>query len=193
VNGYDYDVILSDLDRLLPLYEFVEDTSAFPTLTPAGNGFHFQAGYTEGPAQTTASVPAQELDVHLRHNPLRKALYLALSQRFGADAVSTREQPNGIGGRIDTVVRQNEGYWFYEIKTALSARACIREALAQLLEYAYWPGAQKAERLIIVGEPELKDEARLYLTRLRQQFSLPVHYQQLDLEHAVLIPAELEP
>jgi len=63
--------------------------------------------------------------------------------------------PNGIGGRIDTVVSQDGGYWFYEIKTAMSARACIRDALAQLLEYAYWPGAREASRLIIVGEPEL--------------------------------------
>jgi hypothetical protein len=40
---------------------------------------------------------------------------------------------------MDVVVRLGIRYWFYEIKTALSARACIREALAQLLEYSYWP------------------------------------------------------
>jgi hypothetical protein len=193
VEAIDYDIILNDPDRLLPLYEFVEGTSVFLTLTHVGNGFHFEAGYTEGLAQTTANVPAQELDVDLRHNALRKTLYLALSQRFGTDAVSSRELPNGIGGRIDTAVKQNGGYWFYEIKTALSARACIREALAQLMEYAYWPGAQEAKRLIIVGEPVLCDKAKKYLARLRQQFSLPVHYQQLNLEKGVLVPAELEP
>ncbi len=193
MEAIDYEVVLGDFDRLLPLYEFAEGTSAFPTLTPAGNGFHFQAGYTEGLARTIANIPARELDVDLRHNRLRKALYLTLSQCYGADAVSSRELPNGIGGRIDTVVSQSGGYWFYEIKTALSARACIRDALAQLLEYAYWPGAREASRLIIVGEPELDDEGRVYLARLRQQFSLPVHYQQLNLEQAVLVPAELEP
>jgi hypothetical protein len=146
MEAIDYEVVLGDFDRLLALYEFVEGTSAFPTLTPAGNGFHFQAGYTEGLARTTANIPARELDVDLRHNRLRKALYLTLSQCYGADAVSSRELPNGIGGRIDTVVSQSGGYWFYEIKTALSARACIRDALAQLLEYAYWPGAREASR-----------------------------------------------
>src|SRR6266496_2387240 len=42
MEAIDYEVVLDDFDRLLPLYEFVEGTSAFPTLTPAGNGFHFQ-------------------------------------------------------------------------------------------------------------------------------------------------------
>ncbi len=159
------------------------------------SGFHFQSGYTEGRARTTANVPGRELDVNLRHNLLREALHRALSQCFGADAVGTRELPNGIGGRIDAVVEQGGGdYWFYEIKTALSsARACIREALGQLLEYAYWPGAQEAKRLIIVGEPPLDDEARKYLKRLRQQFTLPIYYQQLILEQAALVPAVLDP
>jgi hypothetical protein len=50
------------------------------------------------------------------------------------------------GGRIDLVVRTGEGYEFYEIKTYGSARACIREAIGQLLEYAMWPGAEPARQ-----------------------------------------------
>jgi hypothetical protein len=191
VEAIDYETILGDFDRLLPLYEFVEDTSNFPTLTPAGTGFHFQPGCKASQARTTANVAGQQLDVDLRHNLLRKALHRALSRSFGAEAVGT-ERPNGIGGFIDVVVRQDWGYCFYEIKTALSARACIRQALAQLLEYSFWPKAQEARRLIIVGEPRLDDQASEYLLRLRQRFSLPVYYQQLNLKQAVLVPAELD-
>lgn len=78
-------------------------------------------------------------------------------------------------------------YWFYEIKTALSARACIREALAQLLEYSYWPRAQEAERLIIVGEPALDAEASAFLDRLRERFAVPIYYQQFLMDRGSLV------
>lgn len=82
---------------------------------------------------------------------------------------------------MDVVVRRGGNFWFYEIKTAMSARACIREALAQLLEYSFWPGAQQAEKLIIVGEPSLDEQSEQYLAMLRKQFSLPLEYHQFDL------------
>ena len=72
------------------------------------------------------------------------------------------------------VVRQNGRYWFYEIKTTVTTRACISESLAQLLEYSYWPGAQVAEQLIIIGEPALDSVSAQYLSTLRRTFSLPV-------------------
>lgn len=190
-EAIDYEVILGDFDRLLPLYEFVEGTSSFPSLTPSGSGFQFRAGCRAKQAQTTASVAEQQLDVDLRHNQLQEVLYDQLSQRFGVDAAGT-ENMNGIGGRIDAVVKQDGSYWFYEIKTAGSAQACIRQALPQLLEYSYWPGAQEAKRLVIVGEPEQDDQAREYMTLLRRRFSLPVYYQQINLEQRSLVPAEPE-
>lgn len=66
-------------------------------------------------------------------------------------------------------------------KTAMSARGCIGAALAQLLEYSYWPRAKVAERLIIVGEPILDPDSERYLTTLREQFSIPIEYKQFDL------------
>jgi hypothetical protein len=68
-----------------------------------------------------------------------------------------------------------------EIKTAMSARGCIREGLAQLLEYSFWPRAQVADKLVIVGEPALDEDSHKYLTTLRQRFSLPLEYQQFDV------------
>jgi hypothetical protein len=55
------------------------------------------------------------------------------------------------------------------------------EGLAQILEYSYWPGAQEAERLVIVGEPSLDGDAERYLATLKERFSLPIEYQQIDL------------
>ena len=46
------------------------------------------------------------------------------------------------------------------MKTTLSARGCIREAIAQLLEYSFWLGVTGAEKLIVVGGPRLDHDAR---------------------------------
>ncbi|MGC1784471.1 MAG: hypothetical protein WA708_18245 [Acidobacteriaceae bacterium] len=78
-------------------------------------------------------------------------------------------------------VLQNGEYAYFEIKTGLSAQSCIREALGQLLEYSYWPGAEKATRLVIVGEPPFDKKAKAYLETLRKQFSLPLEYRQFDM------------
>ena len=109
---------------------------------------------------------------------MQRALFDRLAREFGAEHVGT-ETPNGSGARIDVVLRRGAAYWFFEIKTSLSARGCIREALPQLLEYSFWPGTQEAERLVVVGEAALDDQSAEYLSTLRTRFGLPVYYEPL--------------
>ncbi len=185
LDHYDLDLILDDFDRLLYLYKFVEGKVTFPTVDSAER-FHFTPGCSLKPSLTTASIPAQQLNVLQRHNDLQLALYNCLRMGPGEIEVGT-EQGTGSGTRIDLVVLRDGQYWFYEIKSFGSARACIREALSQLLEYSYWPKAQAAERLIIVGEPPLDNESDAYLCSLRKQFKLPVYYQQFILNEGRLV------
>jgi hypothetical protein len=104
-----------------------------------------------------------------------------LISEFGAENVGD-EQPTGLGTKIDVVLRRKaDEFWYYEIKTALSPRACLREAFGQLLEYAYWPGAHEAKRLIICGETALDNEGDKYLRQLRKRFRLPIEYQRIVL------------
>lgn len=185
-NDINFDLIVEDFDRLLPLYRFVEGHESAPVLPQqTRNGFQFKPGCTVKLSSTRASYAERELDVTLTHNNIQTALHKHLCSQYGEDNVGV-ERPNA-DGRIDVVVRQNGQYWFYEIKTALTARRCISEALAQLLEYSYWPRAQVAERLIIVGEPVLDDESEEYLSTLRQQFGIPVDYEQFDLNSGGIV------
>jgi hypothetical protein len=78
-------------------------------------------------------------------------------------------------------VRDGDHYVYFELKTGLSARSCIRDAIGQLLEYSYWPGAQQAHMLVIVSEAEYHDEAKTYIERLRKDFLLPSEYRRFDM------------
>lgn len=179
IRRLDYEVILNDFDELLPLYQYVESGGTLqPISLPSDGAFEFVPGCSAKAPTTIAKLPQTELDVTLRHNVLQDRLHQRLVSEFGADNVGT-ELGSGSGTSVDVVVRRPEGYWFYEIKTAHSPRACIREALGQLLEYAFWPGSQEALRLIVAGESPLDEDGRKYLERLKTKFSLPIDYEQI--------------
>jgi len=178
-NAVDLDKILSDFDRLLPLYRFVETGVEADTFAGDGNSFVFRAGTKRRTGSTKMSLAKRELDVSLRHNLLQDALCKKLIAEYGKDNVAD-EHATGFGKKIDVVLRHpNNEFWYYEIKTATSARGCIREALGQILEYSYWPRAREAIRLIICGESRLDADADSYLKQLKTRFSLPVSYEQL--------------
>ena len=180
LRAIDYDMIVDDFDRLLALYRFVEGDADFPVTTVSQKaGFQFKPGCAVKPSRTTGSRAQQELNINLRHNDLQKALYRHLASLYGQGNVGAENE--AASGQIDVVVRQGERFWFYEIKTSMSARGCIREGLAQLLEYSLWPGGREAKKLIVVGEPPLDDDSRRYIASLRDRFSMPIEYCQFDL------------
>jgi hypothetical protein len=174
------DRILTDFDRLLPLYEFVE-SGREPRLAsePSGSQFVFCPGCSSRASSTTAKQVGKKRVIILLQNRLQDLLCRQLVSRHGAKNVGD-EHPCGVGTRADVVVRLKKGYWFYEIKTADSPRACIREAIGQLLEYAFWPGRPGGNRLIVVGKTEIDKDAREYLRRLRKRFHIPIEYKHLS-------------
>lgn len=184
-NVSDYELALNNFDTLLSVYRFVEGAEEFPSITRKP-GFSFSPGCSVKPSSTQASLPERTLDINLRHNTIQLALHDFLANKHGANSVGT-EIPSGVGTRLDVVLNVSGKFHIYEIKTAQSARACVREALAQLLEYSYWPGTQEAERLIIVGEPAANEECHEFLSALRNRFSLPVYYCQFKVSSGELV------
>lgn len=180
----DYDAILDTLDRLLPLYHFVESGDGRAT-SPA-------EAWAEPPLRlrpaaptgwTTATAAARTLDVELRHRALQAKLCAELVAEFGDGCVGS-EHPAPGGGMIDVIVRTSAVRTLFEIKTASTARACIREALGQVLDYACWPGGPPVDRVVVVGpEPPTAVETA-YLERLNQRFPVPLEYRRVALEGA---------
>lgn len=181
IASIDYKLILADFDRLLPLYRFAESGGRELGEAQPGNGFVFRAGCTEKVSATKVSLVERELNINLRHTLLQAALCDRLIKRYGAENVAD-EHASGLGTKIDVVLRRSaKEFWYYEIKTALSPRAYIREALGQVMEYAYWPHANEAARLIICGETALDEDGATYLKTLHQRFGLPVAYEQISM------------
>ena len=84
---------------------------------------------------------------------------------------------------VDVGVETNDELILFEIKSDLSPRTVIREALGQILEYAYHPKHTHAlpVRLVIVGRSEPSPEDTAYLTRLQQDFGLPLAYRVVTI------------
>ena len=150
--------------------------------------FTFRKGHAPKKTGTVKkSKPESDGAVDLLHNELQAKMYKQLCKSFGASNVGT-EVPSGVAGTlIDAVVRSKDEMIFYEIKTAQTTRSCIREALPQLLEYSYWPNESRADCLIIVGISPQTENARAYLEKLRNEFSIPIEYRQIDRETGLFI------
>lgn len=108
------------------------------------------------------------------HNQLMRKLYDKLCSESGKDNVGTEIR---VGTkRIDCVVKGNDCYDIYEIKTADNPFDCVTEALGQLCQYAYLFCRDKIGKMVIVGAAETTKEVEQYLSTLRKNHSLELYY-----------------
>jgi hypothetical protein len=79
---------------------------------------------------------------------------------------------------IDIALCLKKKWTFFEIKTALTVKSCIREAMGQLLEYGHYANQNLAKKLVVVGDAKPSCDDALYLKNLRDRYQLPVFYSQ---------------
>lgn len=171
-------------DQLDVLVRHLPDDSAKQTgdaARPAPPPFSFQSGLRPRVHSATGTKTDTELELDLRHNKMQEVLFENLANQYGSENVGT-EVPNGAGGLIDVVVRREDEYEFYELKVGMSPRECLRAAIGQLLEYAYWPSAHPAARLVVVGEDDLDGAGQGYLETLEQEVGLEIGYLRIDAD-----------
>ena len=103
-----------------------------------------------------------------------RRLYCQLCQQFGEENVGTE---NHIGTKkIDVVARTGGGYNIYEIKTDIEPRGCIREAMGQILDYAFFECEDVIHKMVIVGATPETKEVKTYLTKFREKNALEIYY-----------------
>lgn len=149
------------------------------TDVPSSQTFQFKPGHTP---RKTGTVPvagrSAPITANLTHNDIQTKLFNELARVHGPNRVGT-EVAVGDGTSIDLVVKTPSFLWFYEIKTADTVKGCIRQAIPQLLEYAYWnPRSTRPDRLFVVSVLPITAEGEAYLKLLRDDFGVPISYLQ---------------
>jgi len=144
--------------------------------TPPVGTFNFQPGGTSGSSAMNTRRGIAPTQVSRVHQTIQESLYDFLVEEHGEVHVRW-EHPAASGQRADIMVERGDLYDIYEIKTSSSPHRCIREALGQILEYAYWPEGPEVGTLWIVGPSEIDSTTETYLRSLRDRFNLPIFYQ----------------
>lgn len=152
---------------------------------PINTIFNFQPGHHKSKYSTTVNYGERNKDLDLVHNRVKDNIYNQLVKIYGKQNVAT-EHPTGFGTKIDIVINISGKIIFYEVKTSNSLKVCIREALSQLIEYAYWPDQDRARKLVIVSLNIISEQAKKYLEKIRKDFYLPVYYQRYNPEIGLL-------
>lgn len=180
-NEVDIDEILKEFDTMLSIYLSVEGDVDLELLPQENRDLPFCFSRQDRNLVFNRNYTSiqRETNIDIRHSEIQYKLITMLEEKYGKDNVSP-ENPC-CQNRIDAVVKYESEYFFYEIKIANTAKSCIRQAIGQLLEYAYWPGEKRASRIIVVGEHSLNEEGIKYLKFLKTQFTLPVEYMQVVL------------
>lgn len=169
-----------------PLLSRDEDFFEHGSEWDASSSFAFRSGHKERDVDRVEISGTPRSKAYRLHNDIQNSLYAFLCVKLGAAKVGT-EVPTGTGTTVDLVTRDRGAITFYEIKTASSIRTSIRQALPQLLEYAYWPPEIRAAELVIVSHLSITASAERYIELLREKYGLPLAYQQFDLEKGVLV------
>lgn len=160
---------------------FQEETEGSASTT-----FVFTPGHNERDVEPLNKSASSKSKANRLHNDIQNKLYAHLKAKLGAPNVGT-EVNTGSGTAVDLVTQKGGVTTFYEIKTGASVRASIRQAIPQLLEYAYWPNSKRADHLVIVSHLPITKAAEKYLDFLRGKFTLPLTYQQFDLAKNALV------
>lgn len=179
-DNIDIDEILRTFDDLLPIYRAIEEgeLSTFKADNIKDSAFIFKKTFKNLPKRSTYSSVEREINITIRHSLIQEELQKQLEEEYGQDNVSLENDCRG--NRIDIVVKQNNDYYFYEVKVGSSAKSCIRQGLGQILEYAYGDSKRDAVKLVIVGEPKLNSESKKYINFLNTEFGLPINYLSIS-------------
>jgi hypothetical protein len=163
-------------------YHLMEvDSSDMPSL-PADR---IREGTTDPPDDLGGSVkgPSGPVSVDPQERRLQKRLMELLQERFGKKNVS---REGGFGpAQFDLVVRNGQRTILVEMKAYADARKAIREALGQILEYAFFypktSNSVKDVDLFIVAPAPANEVVSNYMNLLRTRFTIPVRYCSFTL------------
>jgi hypothetical protein len=119
----------------------------------------------------------QRIECTPEHWKIQNKLVEALNHEYPNDSVICEEN------YVDVTLHTEQETVIFEIKPDKDARTVIRNALGQILEYAYHPRNkhQKSVRLVIVGQSKPTKADRDFMAKLNNDFSIPISYRTVTL------------
>jgi hypothetical protein len=114
--------------------------------------------------------------VQASHVKLQNALFDHLRKLHGKKSVHYERS------HVDLELHQNDIVILFEIKMALTAKSCIRQAIGQLLEYDVYPDRKRRSELIVVGLEPCTATDVSYLKYLRTEHGIPIYYRRWNWE-----------
>ncbi len=163
-------------DKIAKLSRYTLVAASQPYEYEQWHGRTRQGSTTIPSPQEYTHTGSQGCTVDPYHPVLQAKLMELLQKQFGKDNV-VRES-----GWVDITVSNGKRRMLIEIKTDAVAKRAIREALGQILEYAYFSSdlqglAQTADAELFIVAPALaNEEVSAYLNLLRNKFHIPVRY-----------------
>jgi hypothetical protein len=130
-------------------------------------------------------LEARQVDPADNHYAMSMALWRQLRDLCGTRNVAT-ESPTGYRTRIDLEVRHSatDARILFELKSGDgpgSLRPAVREALGQLIEYAYWPGKPAPVRALVIATPNPPTAELLrFLNRIALPNDVRLEYLQVN-------------
>ena len=103
---------------------------------------------------------------------MQDELWKVLERRFPS-ALVERERDH-----IDLMLTTANRRVLFELKSSTSARRAIRDALGQLLDYAFFEHPKEAMKLVIVGQGSETPSTKHYVKALSTRFRIPLKYHR---------------
>ena len=175
VRFSEADALIYDPPRVAAADDFVQRLNRY-TLAAAKshttNQWRNRKG-TRQPRSTNAITRSAvaSLTYDPQHALLQRQLFKQLLTRYGAKNVVMEQND------VDVTVTTGKRRVLIEIKSTAIARAAVREALGQLLEYAYYRPSTADCELIVVSPGASTPEVANYVQRLRSNLRLPISYR----------------
>jgi hypothetical protein len=138
--------------------------------------FDFQSGKASNTGEYTKSTSNKKTKVKRRHSEITDDLYdYLISQGFKKENISVEKTRVG-GAVVDVVLKHDNEFDLFEIKTSNTALKNIRQALGQIFEYALMDGEITCRRLVIIGPAALTKQEQDYFNRLKNLIQINLEY-----------------
>jgi len=178
--------LISDDDKAISAYYYSTLLNKKTNPSIKINSEIFIPGHNPQSSKYTALYSEGEKTIDKFHTKVHDLSYDQLVKEFGENNVST-EHKLSYGASVDIAVKENDKQLsFYEIKTNQIVRICIREAIAQLLEYNHYAESRNIKKLTIISQNKLYHKEQEYLKRIRDRYNIPIYYRRADMSRSVL-------